>query len=418
MLFLTKVAFKNLFRSKSRTIVSVVAIAFAVMIVVFARGLIEGMIESVSADHIHYNSGHIKIIDAEYQKRERLLTLKYPVDGFAGQGLEEMVTTLEKVEGVTMVIPRLKFGAMVSTEEELITMSGWGVNPQQELSFTDFEDYLVEGRMVAPGQQEVVMGTALLKKINCRVGDKVTILFNTAFDSLRGITFRIVGRMESGLKLLNEMVFYLPLDQAQRLLYMEEQVTELLLVTSDKKLVPEVLPRVKALLAEEGEDRFLALGYRETSDLIPLMDLSAAIYNFIYIFLVLLSCVIVVNTMIMIVKERTKEIGMMAALGLEKKDILQLFITEGAIMGVLGSLGGAVAGHLINNYLEGVGFDYGEALSGISSEVIFNTMIYPVSSIRNSIFAFILGVIIVTAACLIPARRAARLEPTEAMREG
>ena len=178
-----------------------------------------------------------------------------------------------------------------------------------------------------------------------------------------------------------------------------------MLGTSDKKLIPEVLPRVKALLAEEGEDRFLALGYRETSDLIPLMDLSAAIYNFIYIFLVLLSCVIVVNTMIMIVKERTKEIGMMAALGLEKKDILQLFITEGAIMGALGSLGGAVAGHLINNYLAGVGFDYGEALSGISSEVIFNTMIYPVSSIRNSIFAFILGVIIVTAACLIPARR-------------
>ena len=74
MLFLTKLAFKNLFRSKSRTIVSIFAIAFAVLVVVFARGLIEGMIESVSADHIHYNSGHIKIIDAEYQKKERLLT--------------------------------------------------------------------------------------------------------------------------------------------------------------------------------------------------------------------------------------------------------------------------------------------------------------------------------------------------------
>jgi putative ABC transport system permease protein len=148
------------------------------------------------------------------------------------------------------------------------------------------------------------------------------------------------------------------------------------------------------------------------------MDLSAVIYNFIYIFLVLLSCVVVVNTMIMIVKERTKEIGMMTALGLEKNDILQLFITEGGIMGVLGSLGGAVAGHLVNGYLAKVGFDYGEALSGISSEVIFNTMIYPVSSVRNSIFAFVLGVIIVTMACLIPARRAAGLEPTEAMREG
>ncbi|NLY75425.1 MAG: ABC transporter permease [Firmicutes bacterium] len=418
MLFLAKLAFKNLFRSKSRTIVSVVAVAFAVMVVVFARGLIEGMIASVSADHIYYHSGHIRIVDAEYQKRERLLTLKYPVDGFAGRGLEEMTAALENLEDIEMVIPRLKFAATVSTGEELVAMSGWGVVPEQELNFTDLEDYLVEGRMVTAGQREVVMGTALLKKINCRVGDKVTILFNTAFDSLRGITFRIVGRVESGLKLLNELIFFLPLDQTQRLLDMEDQVTELLLVTPDKKLIPEVLPKVKALLAEQGEDRYLALSYRETSDLIPLMDLSAAIYNFIYIFLVLLSCVVVVNTMIMIVKERTKEIGMMAALGLEKKDILQLFVIEGAIMGVLGSLCGAVAGHLINSYLAGVGFDYGEALSGISSELIFNTMIYPVSSIHDSIFSFALGVIIVTMACLIPARKAAGLEPSEAMREG
>ena len=135
MFFLSKLAFKNLFRSKSRTIVSMVAIAFAVMIVVFAKGLIEGMIDSVSADHIHYNSGHIKVIDEDYYKRERLLTLHYPVDGFAGQGLEEMITALESVEGVEMVIPRLKFGAMVSTEEELVAMNGWGVNPEQELAW-------------------------------------------------------------------------------------------------------------------------------------------------------------------------------------------------------------------------------------------------------------------------------------------
>ena len=87
-------------------------------------------------------------------------------------------------------------------------------------------------------------------------------------------------------------------------------------------------------------------------------------------------------------------------------------------MGVIGSLAGAVSGYLMNSYLARVGFDYGEALSGISSDLIFNTMIYPVSSIEVSIFAFVLGVVIVTIACLIPARRAARLEPTVAMREG
>ena len=126
MRYLGKIAFKNLFRSKLRTIVSIAAIAFGVMIVVFTRGIIVGMVEQVFADHVQYNSGHIKIIDQGYQKRERLLTLQYPVDGLAGQGLEQMMTELGEIDYVEMVIPRLKFGAMVSTGEKLVSMSGWG----------------------------------------------------------------------------------------------------------------------------------------------------------------------------------------------------------------------------------------------------------------------------------------------------
>lgn len=415
--YIIKIAFKKLFRSKLRSFVSIIAIAFGVMIVVFARGIVVGMVDSVFADHIQYNSGHIKIIDQEYQLKERLLSLNYPVDGFNGEDLDVMIEALEGVNNVELVIPRLKFAALVSTEEELVTMSGWGVNPDKELIFTNIGDILLEGRMVQPGRQEVVMGTALLEKINAKVGGKVTILFNTAYGSLKGVTFEVVGRLDTGLKLLNEMVFYLPLDQAQRFLEMDEEVTELLLVLPDRKMVSQVLPEVKELLALEGGGRYLALGYRETSDLIPLMDLSEVIFNFIYIFLVLLSCIVVINTMIMIIRERTREIGMMAALGLEKKEILQLFLIEGGFMGLIGSLLGGLGGYLITAYLGRVGFDYGQALSGMDTGILLNTMIYPAVSLENTIFAFVLGTIIVVLACVFPARRAIKLEPTEAMRE-
>ncbi|MGI6035494.1 MAG: ABC transporter permease [Limnochordia bacterium] len=416
MSFLARLAFKNLFRHRLRTVVSIVAIAFSVMIVVFARGYITGMIDSVSADHIQYDSGHIKLVHEEYLQQERLLPLNYPVDGLGEGGLDGMIAKLTTIDDVEMVIPRLKFGAMVSTEDELITMGGWGVNPEQELAFTNIEDYLVEGRMVQPSELEVVMGTKLLEKIGRRVGDKVTIVFNTAFNSLNGVTFQIVGRLQSGLKLLNEVVFLLPLDEAQRLLYMDGQATELLLVTSDVTKIDQVLPKVKELLVEDG--RYQALSYRETSDLIPFMDMAELIYNQVYIFLVLLSCVVVVNTMIMIVTERTKEIGMMSAMGLESRGIMQLFLIEGGIMGIVGSLIGAVAGSLITGYFAEVGLDFTEALEGVSADVVLGSILYPASSVGNTVFAFILGVLIVALACLIPARRAAGLEPTEAMRQG
>lgn len=417
--FLVKLSFKNLFRHKLRTFVSIVAIAFSVMIVVFAKGYVNGLVDSTVADHIQFNSGHIKVIDHQYRWQERLLPLNYPVDGFAGEGLDKLLSSLQEIDDVEMVIPRLKFGALVSTEEELVTMSGWGVNPDQEIAFTNIQDQLVEGRMVQPGQLEVVMGTALLDKLNLRVGDKVTILANTAYSSLTGVTFTIVGRLESGLKMLNEIIFYLPLDQAQRILYMEDQATEVLVVTKDRELVPEVLPQVKQVLAQGGAgERYLALGYKETSDLVGFMDLAVLIYNYVYIFLVLLACIVVINTMIMIVKERTKEIGMMGALGLESKDILVLFLIEGGIMGVIGSLIGSGAGTLLTSYVAKTGIDFGSALSGFGAEHLISPIIYPVFSAANAIFAFVLGVIVVTIACLIPARRAAKLEPTEAMRAG
>ena len=257
MTYLMKIAFKNLFRSKMRTTVSIIAIAFGVMIVVFARGIVVGMIDSVFADHIQYNSGHIKIIDQEYLKKERLLSLQYPVDGFNGDNLDEMIMMLGNLKNVEMVLPRLKFAALVSTEEELVTMSGWGINPQKELIYTNIGDYLKEGRMVQTGRPEIVMGTALLEKLAARVGDRVTILFNTAFGSLKGVTFEIVGRLETGLKLLNEAVFYLPLDQAQKFLEMDGQVTELLLFLPEREMVSGVLPEVQGTL-KAGRGRTLS----------------------------------------------------------------------------------------------------------------------------------------------------------------
>lgn len=409
-MFVGKMAFRNLSRHRLRTFVSILAIAFSVLIVVFARGYVTGMVDATVADHIYYDSGHIKIAHEEYLAQRRLLPLNYPVDN-----LTDTIAALQTLENVDMVIPRLRFGAMVSTGEDLVTMNGWGVDPAKEIAFTDIADYLVEGRMAVPGKLEVVMGTRLLEEIDRQVGDKVTVAYNTAFNSLSGATFTIVGRIQSGMKLLDEYVFFLPLDEAQRLLYMDDQATELLVVTPSLRLVDATLPKVRDLLASwSGE--YVASGYRETSDLIPLMDLAKLIYNQIYIFLVLLASVVVVNTMIMIVKERTREIGMMAALGLEGKDIMGLFLVEGGIMGLIGSLIGALLGFFLTKYFAKVGIDFTSALSGMSQDIVINAIIRPTASPSNAIFAFILGVVIVTLACMIPARKAAKLEPTEAMR--
>jgi len=419
MKFLWNLAKKNLSRSRLRTSISIVAIAFAIFAVVFARGLISGVLESFFENHIHYKAGHIRVINEEYKLKERLMSLNYTVDGFNGKGYSEMSEKIRSVEGVEQVVPRLKFGAMVSLEDELVGIMGWGIDPLEEIKFMGIDKNITEGRMVQEGNKEVVMGAGLLKKIGREVGEKVTILYSTPFGSFKGSTFQIVGKYQSDIQGMNDKLFFLPLGQAQRILEMPGEVTELLLITSDHDKAASILPGLNELFSQEDESgKYLLQLWNKDYELIELFNIAIKMYNFIYIFIIVLACFVLVNTLIMIVNERTREIGMMSALGLKSREILYLFTIEGAIIGIIGSALGAVMGGIITRVFSVVGIDYSAAFEGVDSTVwLMSPIYYTVFSLENLVFCFTLGVVIVTIACIIPARKAAKLEPTEALRQ-
>ena len=419
MKFLWNLAKKNLSRSRIRTSISIIAIAFAIFAVVFVRGLINGVLESFFENHIHYKAGHVRIIDKEYTLKERLMSLNYTLDGFNGEGYSEMSEKIKSVEGVEQVVPRLKFGALVSLEDELVGMMGWGVDPAEEIEFIGIDKRIIEGRMVQERNKEIVMGVGLLKKIGREVGEKVTILYTTPFGSFKGSTFQIVGKYQSDIQALNDRLFFLPLDQAQRILEMPGEVTELLLITSNYDKTDFLLPGLNELFSREDiSGKYAVQPWNKGYDLVELFGIAVTMYNAIYIFIIILACFVLVNTLIMIVNERTREIGMMSALGLKGREILILFTMEGAIIGVIGSALGTVLGGILTRVFSVVGIDYSAAFEGIeSTDFLMSPIYYTVFSLENLIFCFTLGVVIVTIACIIPARKAAKLEPTEALRK-
>ena len=417
MKFLWNLAKKNLSRSRTRTMVSVIAIAIAIISVVFLRGMIGGMLDSTFKNHIHYVAGHIRLIDKEYELKEHMVSLKYTVNGFEKDGYASIREDLMQIEGVEQIIPRLKFGAMVSHEDKMVTMIGWGVEPAEEIRFTEIDQQIAEGRMVKPGEREIVMGVGLLEKIGKKVGDNVTFLYSTAFDAFRGSTYQIVGKIQSNLSLLNDNLFFLPLDQAQTILEMPGEVTELLIITPDYEQAASVLPKIEDFLASnDNTSKYTLQLWNRDYQMIELFAMARTIYNFIYIFIILLACFVLVNTLIMIVNERTREIGMMSALGLKSREILYLFAMEGIIIGAIGSGIGVIVGGIITKVFSIVGMDFGAAMEGMNADLMFEPVFYTVFDLENLIFAFVLGVVVVTIACIIPARMAARLEPNEALR--
>ena len=417
MKFLLGIAWKNLSRSKLRTLISIVAIAVAVIAVNFGQSFINGMVNNVFSTQIKYNTGHVRIINEEYELQERLLSLDYPVNGFDGQGIQAMQEKLNTIEGVEQVIPRLKFGAIATEKEELIRMMGWGIVPEEEITYTNIDEKITEGRMVESGKREIVVGANLLEDLDHQVGEKITLVYNTSFGSFKGSTFKIVGKVDTSIEFLSDNVFYLPIDQAQEILDLPDQATEILLATPNFREIDNYFPKIKQTVQQADTlGQYLAIPWNKGSVLISLLEIALFFYNFFYIFIIFLASFVLINTMYMIIKERTREIGMMTALGLRHRDILYLFLIEGSIIGVVGSLLGAIIGGFSIKWLSQIGIDFSEGLSGFSGDMMMEPIIYPSYSFNYIIISFLMGAIVVAITCIIPARRASQLEPTEALR--
>lgn len=420
MMKLLRIAFRNLGRSRARTALSIGAIGVSVMMVLLLKGSVDGILNSMEDGTIRLSAGHVRLIDQEYKTRERLLSLQYLVDGYeldySEVGYQPMLKDLGALDGVAHVAPRVRFGAMVSHGEDLRNVVVVAGEPQTEAELMRVDRYLVEGRYVEEGTREAAMGRRLLQRLGMNVGDRFTLVFSTSLGALRGYTFSVVGAFESGMAYLDDGHVFIPLDVAQTALDLGAAATEVLIFATDSSETPALLAQVEDLLKAEGADqRYTAIPWYTHNEMMEYLQVADRIYGFIYIAVLLLSSFVVVNTFVMIVNERRREIGMLSALGLRPGQIRTLFLLEGGICGLIGSLIGTTLGGVLVWFLSQVGIELAGAES-MGAEIMYPTTLYPMFSSSVISFAFIGGLLVTVAAVYLPARQAARLKPTEALR--
>ena len=414
-MYLLKIAWRNLTRNKLRTLISVLAVTAVVTIVIFVRGFTNGITESTFSMYIDNNFGHVRITEEEYDLREALLPLEYTIDGFSDLSLDEMIREIKAIDEVEHILPRIRFGAMASIDDNLVRMLGIGVDPTSEVQYGALTDDIKAGRMMETGN-EIIVGDGLLENLQAQVGDRVTLMFSDAYQSLQGRTFEIVGVRETGVAELDDTQFYLPLEVAQDMLWLDGEVTEILVFASDANQATALENKLNALLSEREADHYSTVVWNKADPMIETYDEMMGVMDVIYALFILMGTVVVVSTLTMIVRERTSEIGMMAALGLKGREIMKVFVLEGAFMGLIGSMLGVIGGGLITFYYSQVGLQV-DAFADLMGDL--DLLIEPVFhigfSFENLIVSFVLGVVIVTLACLYPAYQAAKLEAVDAL---
>ena len=399
---LARLAWRNVWRHKRRTVLLIVVVAYATLATVFFWGFVEGVTESILA-----NQGRLLLAPA------LVTTAAYASDPDPQNALPSLdfVAHLEGVAGVRAVAPRLEFFALLRSPYTSESAQVRGVDPALEPAVNDLPQYVTEGRMVE-GRGEVVLGKELAERIDVRLGERLAI-DASALVGPQAAGLRVVGFVDSGIAAADQSVVLVHLDDARALTGIETATGVALDVPRGREdavaeRVQAVLPptlEVQEIMALLGPLRQEIKGNRIS--MIPIGLLFA-----------LFAALAVTSTVLVSVLERRRELGMMAAIGLSPPKLARMVVIESVLATAFGWLAGLIIGYGLL-WVFGTWNILGPAFAATSEAFAawgLGNELYTTAHPLYALYAALTIALAAFFAFLIPARSVARLNPVEAMR--
>jgi ABC-type lipoprotein release transport system permease subunit len=413
MVFIMRFAFKNIWRYKKRTIITFVAISIGIAAFVFVDSMLKGIHYESLRNFIDYESGHLKIYNREFYKEmsdEGFLLLDKGINNY--EEVEKLIET-----DSLLTAPRITFNARLVNEE----ISGErpfiivGIDPEKDRNVYRLPDAISSGRFLKSGERGIIIGRIGAEKMEAKLGSTLTILTRTRNDTYQTITLDVVGIIDPPNPNVSKSVAYIPLDIADVDLDMGGSVTEIGLRVKSGD-VDKQLSKLNDILRDNNLFQLQVISWKELGkDWITLSKSKTAGSYILILMVFIISAVGVINTMMMSVFERVKEIGMMRALGMRDSEVLWGFIFEGVAIGFFGALLGLCMGFILNAYLVYHGID----LSYLKDVDIGYRIMKVAKGIWNPgafVFAFIFAITAPALISIYPSRKAIKMEITQALR--
>ena len=406
-----RLAWRNLRRNRRRTWITATTVALAVLLLQLEVSTIVG-IERQSMDNlISYQTGHAKVFAAGYFAERDELPLDRALTDAA-----RLVRRLEAIPGVAAATPRVVFAAQLSDGRDQVPCTGIGIDLEGgETGVFRIPEAVTAGTFLTGEEPGLLLGSGLAELFGVRSGGWLTVVAKTRPGAYEALELRVVGLVGTGNPEIDRNSFFVQLATARRMLAMDGGATEIAVRFGPAAGEAATLARMRsALAAEPGLE---VLGWRDLEQDYLAMATAERINNGIFLgIFVVLGVVGVANTVMLAVFERTREIGMLMALGLRGAGVRRIFVAEGAMLGLLGAaIGTLLAVGLMIPYAA-----YGLNLTALYGDVDLG---YPVKDrLYGAIDGTALGVVWLLTALLsalasfYPAMRASRQRPAEALR--
>ena len=398
------IGYRNLLRNGRRTILTALAVALGLVVVFSMSSLIDGMMDTMLADSIHMSSGHLQIRNANYDADKGSLLAADLL-----QDPEAWATLAEAIPEVKSATPVLWNGGLLSTPQESVGIQIVGIDTDD--SFNDpIREGVVEGSYLQNDDRgQILVGKLLADQMGITVGQRVSVAASTASGQGQEDIFTVAGLVDTGFPSIDHHRILMPLAQAQSFSGVGDRFSSLILILNDSEDTAVV-----AAMFNDPETQYLT--WQELNKLIlESVETGIFFYYILYGIVFLAVAVLIANTLIMSVYSRAREIGILGSLGMNRRQIILLFLIEGVLLALLGIVFGWVLGLGLVAYMTNVGITYPAETVTMVEGFVMSTTIYGGYAWSEFVILSLMLLVIVSVVSLYPAWLAAKMEPVEAI---
>lgn len=400
-----RLAWRNIWRHKRRTVIIVLAMSMSLSLMMFYDGLMNGFTDAIYGNAVKVLGGNIQI-HAEGYRAEVGSTPLLPLTD-----AQAVVNTAEADANVVAATQRINTGGLVTNREGAFAVVITGIEPEKEVQVNLIGQYVTEGRnLVSDDGDNILIGKGLADAMDVTVGDRITLVGRSQNKEMRQRTMTIVGVFDLGMADIEKQTVYISLNEAQTL-YELSGPTEVAIFLEHLGQEEQVITSLQASLPGYEIESFQA----NYPDLANAIDSKGGVMNVFSVIIIAIAGVGILNLLLMAVYERTREIGVLGAMGLKANQIALLFILEGTMIGLVGVAVGIALGLALNGYLMKVGMDFGSLTQAASYMALIKDKVYPTLGVEKLFMRASMVAVISALASVIPAIEAGRREPAEAL---
>ena len=396
-----KLAYRNVGRNKTRSLLSALAVGVGMALLLLMASVLEGEMKGALENTIRLQSGHLQVRPASYE--ENKLSLKWED---LIENPDQVAAQVKSLPQVTVATPRLVASSILTVGDESKGVQILGIEPDSPAN-QPFREGMLSGEFIKADDREgILVGNILADKLGLKVNDKVNLLVTTSNGDVNEQLFTVRGVFTTRTPSYDENTIFMPLAKAQAITATENHASTIFVTLQDLNQADAVAQALKG-------SNYKILTWREQNAFITQFeDFANAFFIILYLIVLGITATVVTNTLVMAVFERTREIGILSAIGMKGRSIMAQFLAEAALLATGGVIGGLLIGGAAVAYFTIYGIYIGDY--GITG-VLFEDHIYAHLTLQNTITLAILTYVITLIASLYPARLAARLEPVEAL---